>query len=94
MAHELVDRAAVAEKVRRGPGRARMRVRDRAVLAGYLGLLGLSERGLAMSAGLSHSTVNHLVSGRRATCSAATAAAIERTLRCPPGLLFERDRGS
>ena len=69
-----------------------MRLRDRVVFAGYLGLLGVSERGFAVSAGLSHSTVNHLVSGRRTTCSAATAAAIERALRCPPGLMFERDR--
>ena len=77
--------------VRRGPATARMRLRDREVFAGYIALLGVSERAFAEAAGLSHSTVNHLVSGRRSTCSAATAHAIERALRCPPGLMFAID---
>ena len=67
-----------------------MRLRSRTVLADYIVLLGVSERALARRAGLSHSTVNHLVLGRRDTCSEATARAIEQALRCPPGLLFEK----
>ncbi|MDQ1718428.1 MAG: Cro/C1-type DNA-binding domain [Pseudonocardiales bacterium] len=67
---------------------ASMRLRSRAVLADYIRLLGLSERGFARRAGLSHSTVNHLIAGRRLTCASDTALAIERALGCPPGLLF------
>jgi transcriptional regulator with XRE-family HTH domain len=66
-----------------------MRVRDPGALRAYLRLLGLSERALAMRAGVGHATVNHLVSGRRATCSARTACAIESALACPPGLFFD-----
>jgi plasmid maintenance system antidote protein VapI len=61
------------------------------MLADYIRLLGLSERGFARRCGLSHSTVNHLITGRRATCSAETAAVIESVLNCPPGLLFSSD---
>jgi transcriptional regulator with XRE-family HTH domain len=57
----------------------------------YLELVGLSGRGLASRAGLSHSTVNHLLTGRRMRCSAGTAYAIEHALNCPPGLLFGPD---
>jgi transcriptional regulator with XRE-family HTH domain len=64
-------------------------VRDAAALRAYLRLLGWSERGLAGRAGVSPATVNHLVSGRRQTCSPATAAALEAALGCPPGLFFE-----
>jgi transcriptional regulator with XRE-family HTH domain len=66
-----------------------MRVRDPGALRAYLRLLGLSERALALRAGVGHATVNHLMSGRRATCSRRTACAIERALACPPGLFFE-----
>jgi len=65
-----------------------MRLRSRRALGDYIDLLGISERQLARNAGLSHSTVNHLVTGRRNTCSLPTAVAIERALDCPPGLLF------
>ncbi|HEX2904713.1 MAG TPA: helix-turn-helix transcriptional regulator [Jatrophihabitans sp.] len=65
-----------------------MQLRSRRALGDYIDLLGMSERELARSAGLSHSTVNHLVTGRRDSCSLATAVAIERVLGCPPGLLF------
>ncbi|UQX87981.1 helix-turn-helix domain-containing protein [Jatrophihabitans telluris] len=65
-----------------------MRLRSRDVLADYIRLLGMSERAFAAQAGLGHATVNHLITGRRVSCSAATAAAIERALGCPPGLLF------
>jgi len=68
-----------------------MRIRNRQLLGAYIGLLGLSERQFARRAGLSHSTVNHLLSGRRSRCSRDTAAAIEATLRCPAGLIFETE---
>jgi transcriptional regulator with XRE-family HTH domain len=65
-----------------------MQLRSRRMLREYIGLLGLSARAFAARAGLSHSTINHLLTGRRSTCSARTAAAIEQALNCPPGLLF------
>jgi transcriptional regulator with XRE-family HTH domain len=68
-----------------------MQLRSRRALADYIDLLGISERQLARSAGLSHSTVNHLVTGRRNTCSLRTAVAVERALDCPLGLLFSPD---
>lgn len=68
-----------------------MLLRSRRALGDYIDLLGMSERELARSAGLSHSTVNHLVTGRRDSCSLRTAVAIERALDCPPGLLFAPD---
>lgn len=69
-----------------------VRVRDSSALRAYLRLLGLSERALAARAGVGHATVNHLLSGRRQTCSPQTAAAIEAVLACPPGLFFEGAR--
>lgn len=69
-----------------------MRVRDPVALRAYLRLLGLSERALAIRAGVGHATVNHLVSGRRLSCTRRTAAAIEAALACPAGVFFEPDR--
>jgi transcriptional regulator with XRE-family HTH domain len=69
-----------------------VRVRDTTALRAYVRLLGLSERALAARAGVGHATVNHLLSGRRTTCSPQTAAAIEAALGCPPGLFFEPAR--
>ena len=66
-----------------------MRVRDAATLKAYVRLLGLSERALAARAGVGHATLNHLLSGRRACCSARTARAIEAALGCPPGVFFD-----
>ena len=68
-----------------------MRIRNAEVLREYVALLGISERALARAAGLSHSTVNHLMTGRRITCSAATAAAIEAALGCASGVFFRAD---
>ena len=65
-----------------------MRVRDRDMLVRYVALMGLSGRGLARRAQLSPAVVNHILAGRRTTCSARTAAALERALDAPPGLLF------
>ena len=69
-----------------------MVVRSHAALREYIRLMGVSEREVARRAGLSHSTLNHLITGRRVTCSVRTAAAIERELGCVPGLLFEPKR--
>lgn len=66
-----------------------MRVRDPATLRAYLRLMGMSERALALRAGVGHATVSHLLSGRRGTCSRQTAQAIESALACPRGLFFE-----
>jgi plasmid maintenance system antidote protein VapI len=65
-----------------------MLVRDHVALQRYLALLPLSERRLAQQAGLAPATVNHVVSGRRRTCSAKTALAIEAVLGCPRGVFF------
>jgi hypothetical protein len=69
-----------------------MRLRDRDTLRGYLSLLGMSERALAARADVGHATLNHLLTGRRMSCTAHTAEAIESALGCPPGLFFEADR--
>jgi transcriptional regulator with XRE-family HTH domain len=66
-------------------------VRDGAALRAYVRLLGMSERSLATKAGIGHATLSHLLSGRRSTCSARTASAIEAALPCPRGVFFEPD---
>lgn len=66
-----------------------MKLRDRDALKAYVRLLRVSERGFAERAGIGHATLNHLLSGRRATCSRHTASAIESALACPSGLFFE-----
>ena len=66
-----------------------MRVRDRDTLRGFVRLMRMSERSLAVQAGVGHATVNHLLSGRRETCSPETAEAIEYVLGCPSGVFFE-----
>ncbi len=65
-----------------------MAVRDRETLRSYVRLAGVSQRELATRAGVAPATVNHLLSGRRGTCSEATATALEEVLQCPPGLFF------
>lgn len=56
------------------------RMRRRGYTSGYA---------LAQAAGLGQGTVNHLVHGRRTTCSERTATAIERALRLEPDELFK-----
>jgi len=68
-----------------------MRLRDREAMRAYLRLMAMSERSLAARAGIGHATLNHLLTGRRETCSARTASALEAALRCPPGLFFEAE---
>lgn len=65
-----------------------MRLRSREILVECLELAGLTERELARRAGLSHSTVNHLCTGRRASCSWQSACAIEHALNQDEGRLF------
>ena len=65
-----------------------MRLRSREVLVECLELACISERELARRAGLSHSTVNHLCTGRRDSCSPQSAGAIEQALDLGEGRLF------
>lgn len=62
--------------------------KNRVRFAVLIGDTGLSERGFAKLAELSHSTVNHLLTARRRGCSFTTAAKIERVLQQAPGELF------
>jgi transcriptional regulator with XRE-family HTH domain len=63
-------------------------LRSREILVECLELAGLTERELARRAGLSHSTVNHLCTGRRDSCSRESATAIEKALSLDEGKLF------
>lgn len=91
-----VDKAGVDKPARvprePRPGDRLQRLRSRTLLVEYLDALGYSGRSFAREAGLGHATVNHLLTGRRGTCSRGTADRIEATLHCPPGLLFEGRR--
>ncbi len=55
-------------------------LRDRHTLAEIVSHCGLSERELARQASLGHATVNHLLTGRRRSCSVHTAKTIARIL--------------
>ena len=55
-------------------------LRDREALALVVSPCGLSERELARQALLGHSTLNHLLTGRRNSCSVQTAQAIAEVL--------------
>lgn len=70
-----------------------MQLRDADTLRAYLRLLRWSERSLAARAGIAPATLNHLLTGRRRTCTVSTATAIEEALSCPPGLFFEPSWG-
>jgi hypothetical protein len=71
-----------------------MRLRSRLALVSLIDGAGISEREVARRALLSHATVNHLVTGRRTTCSLATAVAIENVLAARPGTIFVPETGS
>lgn len=68
-----------------------MQLRSREALVECLEVAGLSERELARAAGLGHATVNHLLTGRRGSCSFGTARAIERVFMIEAGGLFVPD---
>lgn len=66
-----------------------MRLKDATMLRQYMDFKRLTIRELAHQAKVSHSTVGHLVSGKRRNAKPTTARSIEEALGCPPGLLFE-----
>lgn len=66
-----------------------MRLKSPQMLKQYMEYKRFNIRTLAKAANISHSTVGHLHSGARSTCSARSAAAIEEALQAPPGLLFD-----
>ena len=66
-----------------------MQLRSRDALVICLEATGMSERQLARVAGLSHATVNHLITGRRTGCTMRTARAIETALGVGEGTLFD-----
>ncbi|MGI8667482.1 MAG: helix-turn-helix domain-containing protein [Jatrophihabitans sp.] len=68
-----------------------MQLRNRLIFVSLIEELGISERELSRRANLSHSTVNHLMTGRRVSCSLTTAVAITRALGCPVATLFAAD---
>lgn len=63
-------------------------LRDRRTLVALLDAAEISEREVARRAGLGHSTVNHLVTGRRNSCSLRTAGLIAAVLGCETKVLF------
>lgn len=69
-------------------GARRAWLRDREVFVRLVDGSRVSERELARQASLGHATVNHLVTGRRSSCSVATAHAISRVLGAPAARLF------
>lgn len=63
-------------------------LRDRQTLDQLVRQSGLSERELARQASLSHSTVTHLLSGRRRSCSPQTAKVLADVLGVDVWTLF------
>ena len=66
-----------------------MRLKSAQMLRGYMDFRRLNVRELAKVAGVSRSTIGHLHSGARNTCSPHTAVAIEEALDAPRGMLFD-----
>lgn len=66
-----------------------MKLKSPQMLKQYMEYKRLNIRSLAKTANISHSTVGHLHSGARSTCSPRSARAIEEALQAPPGLLFD-----
>ncbi len=65
-----------------------MKLKSRDVLRQYMAYRAVNVRQLAGLSGVSRSTIGHLHSGKRNGCRPEAAAAIERSLQAPPGLLF------
>lgn len=63
-------------------------LRDRQTLAEIVSHCGLSERELARQASLGHATINHLLTGRRKSCSVVTAKTIAEVLGVDVSRLF------
>lgn len=73
----------------RAEWRLDMRLKDAAMLRQYMEFKDLTIRQLADRAGVSRSTIGHLVSGERSNAKPQTARAVEEALGAPNGLLFE-----
>lgn len=69
-------------------GRFDVRLISSTALAQYMTFRGHSVRSLAIAAKCNRSTVGHLRSGKRKTCSPKAARRIEEALQAPPGSLF------
>lgn len=65
-----------------------LRLVDHLSLARYMSYRGFSVRTLADRTGVHRSTIGHLRSGKRATCSPQAAKAICRVLDLPVDMLF------
>ncbi|MGW5514661.1 helix-turn-helix domain-containing protein [Nocardia africana] len=69
-----------------------MKLKSVATLRALMNQAGLSTRALAHKAGLSHhSTIDHLLSGRRDTCDPVRATGIATALGAPSELLWESE---
>ena len=71
-------------------GRLWVRLISRQALRDYMKFRSETNRSLAEKCGpgVGRAIIGHLRSGERATCSTATARAIEKALNAPPGSLF------
>lgn len=69
-------------------GRFDLKLISAVALAQYMTYRDMTVRSLAAKADCNRSTVGHLRSGKRKTCSPEVAMRIERALDAPPGSLF------
>lgn len=72
----------------RTEGRFEVRLISADALRQYMRFRGYTIRELADRAGVSRSTIGHLVSGTRSTCNPDTARLIAKALDCPVDALF------
>lgn len=66
-----------------------MRLRDPRMLRQYMAYKDMTIRQVADAAGVSRSTIGHLLTGERKSAKPENARKIEAALGCPPGLLFD-----
>lgn len=85
----MANRRSTLPDLRGDGNRTTYRLRSQGKLIREMRYRGFNTgRSLAMAAGLKQGAVNHLVFGRRDTCSPETASAIEEALDLRPGTLF------
>lgn len=65
-----------------------LRVIDHRALASYMTYKGFTVRTLAFRTGVNRSTIGHLRSGKRTTCSPEAAIAICKVLDVPTQIIF------
>jgi DNA-binding XRE family transcriptional regulator len=65
-----------------------MKLRDPALLAGYMQMNDFTQARLGRYAGVSRQFIHMLVTGEKKTCTPAVGARIEEALRVLPGTLF------